>query len=79
MDKYSIALQNMGRISYPCPHINGATIEVWNWISYFFPHISNESGCLSTLGLKSIQEGKGGPMCFIAMMHSSEKLHIPQP
>ena len=26
-------------ITYPFPNLNGCTIEVWEWISYFTPHI----------------------------------------
>ena len=24
-------------ITYPLPNFNGATVEVWEWISYFIP------------------------------------------
>ena len=26
-------------ITYPFPNFNGATVEVWVWISNFIPHI----------------------------------------
>ena len=26
-------------MTYPFPNINGATVEVWKWISNFIPHI----------------------------------------
>ena len=25
-------------ITYPFPNFNDATVEVWEWISYFIPH-----------------------------------------
>ena len=25
-------------ITYPFPNFNGATVEVWEWISIFIPH-----------------------------------------
>ena len=27
-------------IIYPFPNFNGATIEIWEWISNFIPHIT---------------------------------------
>ena len=27
-------------ITYPFPNFNGATVEVWEWISYFTPHVA---------------------------------------
>ena len=29
-----------GEITYPFPNFNGATVEVWEWISNFIPHFS---------------------------------------
>ena len=29
-----------GVITFPFPNIDGATIEVWNWISYFITHFT---------------------------------------
>ena len=26
--------------TYPFPNLNGATVEVWEWISYFIPHLT---------------------------------------
>ena len=26
-------------ITYPFPNFNGATVEVWEWISNFIPHL----------------------------------------
>ena len=27
-------------ITYPFPNFEGATVEVWEWISYFIPHFT---------------------------------------
>ena len=27
-------------ITYPCPNFNGATLQVWEWISKFIAHFS---------------------------------------
>ena len=30
----------MGWITYSSPNLNGATVEVWEWISNFIPHFT---------------------------------------
>ena len=30
----------LDQITYPFPNYNGATIEVWEWISCFTPHFN---------------------------------------
>ena len=44
-------------ITYPFPNSNGATVEVWEWISYFIP-LQWACGYLSMLGLKLIRVSK---------------------
>ena len=39
MDKKSMPNKVWDDITYPFPHFNGSTVEVWEWISNFTPHI----------------------------------------
>ena len=39
-DNLSIALIKCGEIIYSFPNFNGATVEVWEWISNFIPHFT---------------------------------------
>ena len=35
-----ISYKMWGEITYPLPNFNGATVEVWEWISNFTPHFT---------------------------------------
>ena len=48
----------MGEITYPFPNVNGATVEVWEWI---FPTLYWTSNYLSLLVLKLIYVSKRFP------------------
>ena len=37
MDKYYTHYKVCDEITYPIPNFNGATVEVWEWISNFIP------------------------------------------
>ena len=47
-------------ITYPIPNFNGATAEVWEWISNFMAHFTAHVINQSMLGLKIIQVNKQG-------------------
>ena len=51
----------MKKITYPFPNLHGATVEVWEYISNFTPHLMNWRNHLSTLGLKFHHVSKRGP------------------
>ena len=42
---------------YPFPNFNGATVEVWEWISNFIPHLL-EMGRLKSLHVSKEGHGK---------------------
>ena len=52
-------------ITYPFPNFNGATVEVWEWItnliSHFMMGVISNSDLLSMLGFKLIHVGKRVP------------------
>ena len=52
-----------GEINYQFPNFNGATVEVWGWISNFIPRFTVHIIyiMLSMLGLKLHQLSKRGP------------------
>ena len=50
-------------ITYPFPNFNGATIEVWEWISNFIPQFYRACDYLSMLVLKLNHVSKRGPSC----------------
>ena len=43
-----------GEISYPFPNFNGATVEVWEWLSNLYPTLHNGCNDLSMLISKAI-------------------------
>ena len=52
-------------ITYPFSNFNGATVEVWEWISYFIPHFTRHViTSVSRLGLKLNHINKRGPWRF---------------
>ena len=50
-----------GEIGYPFPNFKGCTVEVWEWIDNFIPHLVNGCNYLSILGLKLIVLAQGAP------------------
>ena len=46
-------------IPYPFPNFNGATVEVWEWMSNFTLHLACDYS--STLGSKKNHDDKRGP------------------
>ena len=40
MDKWLHCYNVWDEIAYPFPNFNGATVEVWEWISNFIPHLT---------------------------------------
>ena len=50
-------------ITYPFPNFNGATVEVWEWISNFISHFTHRAcDYLSMLGFKLYHVDKRGPL-----------------
>ena len=47
-------------VIYPFPHIKGAAVEVWEWISNFIPHFVTGCNYVSMLGLKLVYVSKRG-------------------
>ena len=45
-------------IIYPFPNMNGATVEGWEWMSNFIPHVIMDA--MFMLGLKLIHISKRG-------------------
>ena len=35
-----VPIKGWGEITYPFPNFNGATVEVWKWISNFIPQFT---------------------------------------
>ena len=48
-------------ITYPFPNFNGATVEVWGWISNFIAHLILDVNYLTILGLQLIHVCKRDP------------------
>ena len=51
-------------IPHPFPNFNGATVEVWEWISDLIPHLYNGCSYLSMLESKFTHDSKWGP-CIV--------------
>ena len=47
-----------GEITFPFPNFNGATVEVWEWISNFIPHLIMDL-IIHPFGIK-VEMGPGG-------------------
>ena len=63
-------------ITYPFPNFNGATIEVWEWLSNFVPHFTWHfiAYPISMVGLKLIHVNKRGQGFRTGGKQSSSKL-----
>ena len=57
-----------GEIFYPFPNFNGATFEVWEWISTFIPQFIVDVITLSILGFKLNHISKMGHM-YLNLSH----------
>ena len=53
-----MASKILDEITYPLPNFNGATVEVWEWISDFITHFINGCNYLCMLELKLIHVRK---------------------
>ena len=62
-----------GEITYPFPNFNGATVEVWEWISNFIS-LYWECDFLSTLGL--INVNKNGSLVLKSFVQSANTVQI---
>ena len=58
-------------ITYPFPCINGATVEVWEWIKKFHTTFYWICDYLSMVRLKGIHVNKRGPWCWKLSMKQS--------
>ena len=54
----------MGWIIYTFQNFNGATVEVWEWISNLIPHLL-DMWLLIHAGIKLIHVDKGVPWYFV--------------
>ena len=84
MGKWLHPLSCVGEVTNPFPNFNGATVEVWEWISNFIPHfIRHDKWChptlywasdyLSMLGLKLNHASKWAP-CHQNSLNQSRNL-----
>ena len=55
-------------ITYPFLNFNGATVEVYEWISNFIPQFKYVYNYLSMLGLNLKNVSKRGPRCRYAVL-----------
>ena len=55
----------LDEITYPIKSFSCCTVQVWEWISNFIPHIIRDVFFLSLLELKLIHVSKRGPGCNV--------------
>ena len=64
-------------ITYPFLNFNGATVEVWNWISNFISHFTEACYYVSMLEWKFIQVSKGPHIVIKQYQTVIKQFHHP--
>ena len=62
-------------LNCPFPHVNGCTVEVWEWIRNFISHFKNGCDYLSGLELKLIHVRNKGSGDQIFQLHLNDEPH----
>ena len=72
MDKWLHHYKMWGEIMHQFLNFNDATVEVYEWISNFIPHLTGTCDYLSMLGLKLIHVSKVGPRILHMLLPNEE-------